>query len=160
MNSEPVAMSTVIVAIHDMIVESVRRMAPIARKTLLASGSHIPTAILHTMSGLFPIIIPYETQEQKKTLVEYVKKEAIERHAFAVTTITNSSIIDCRTGMGEEALVLATSIQGGLPYVVIQKYTRNELGAIANFHDILEGDDAAIIGQMIIFPDWDLEHEH
>ncbi len=86
MNSEPVAMSTVIVAMHDMIVESVRSMAPIARKTLLASGSHIPTAILHTMSGLFPIIIPYETQEQKKLLVEYVKKEAIKRHAFALTT--------------------------------------------------------------------------
>jgi len=156
----PVTMSTVIVAVRDLIVESVRKMAPIARQTLQASGSHTPTAILHTISGLLPIVLPYENNEQKIECVEYVKEQALERHAYAVTTITNSSIIDCRTGDGEEALVLATSVQGGQPYVVIQKYTRDKAGFIESFGDITEGADAAIIGQMLIFPEWDRENTH
>lgn len=158
--NDPVTMSTVIVAVRDLIVESVRKMAQIARQTLQKSGSHTPTAILHTISGLLPIVLPYENHEQKIECVEYVKKEALERHAYAVTTITNSSIVDCRTGTGEEALVLATSIQGGQPYVVIQKYTRDKAGLINSFEDITEGEDAAIIGQMLIFPDWDRERTH
>ncbi len=157
MNNETVTMSTVIVAVIDMVVESVRQMIPIARQNLQTSGSHTPTAILHTMSGLLPILLPFENNEQKRECVEYVKKEALQRHAYAVTTITNSSIIDCRTGSGEEALVLATSIQGGQPYILIQKYTRDKFGLIKDFHDIVEGDEAFIVGQMLIFPDWDME---
>jgi len=159
-NNVSVTLSTVIVAVKDMIVESVNKMAPIARQTLRTSGSHTPTAILHTISGLLPILLPFENNEQKRECVEYVKKEALKRQAYAVTTITNSSIIDCRTGSGEEALVLATSIQGGQPYVVIQKYTRDKFGLIEDFHYIVEGEDAFIVGQMLIYPEWDTETTH
>ncbi|MGC8605170.1 MAG: hypothetical protein ACP5VS_15995 [Desulfomonilaceae bacterium] len=157
MDNETITVSTVIVAVIDLVVESVRKMAPIARRTLKASGSHTPTAILHTISGLLPILLPFENNQQKKECVEYVKKEALKRNAFAVTTITNSSIIDCRTGEVEDALVLATSIRGCQPYVVIQKYTRDKFGLIEHFYDIVEGDEAFIVGQMLIFPDWEME---
>ena len=160
MNGEEIKIYTKIVAVKDMIVESVREMTPIARNTLKSLGSHIPTAILHTVSGLFTMVLPFESDQQKRLYVDCVKREALKRNAFAVTTITNTSITDCRNGFAEEALVLATSIQGGQPYVVIQKYTRDEFGAIKNFDEIVEGDDAFIVGQMLIFPDWSLERTH
>ncbi|MFH0957577.1 MAG: hypothetical protein V1897_02640 [Pseudomonadota bacterium] len=157
MSNKPVVMLTRILAIRETIVESVRKIAPIARQTLQLSRTHSPTAILHTISGFYPIVMYYENSEQKKAVVEYVKKEARERHAYAVTTITNNTIVDCRSGEGEEALVLATSIRGCQPYIVMQKYARNMLGAVASFYEMIEGEEAVAPGQMLIFPEWDQE---
>jgi|GEM_PF-4744761 len=98
MNIEPLIVLTKIIAVREIIVESVRKIAPIARQTLQRSGTHSPTAILHTVSGFFPIVMSYENPDEKKEVVEFVKKEALEKNAYAVTTITNSIIIDCRSG--------------------------------------------------------------
>jgi len=158
MNIEPLVILTKIVAVRETIVRSVRSIAPIARQTLQLSGNHSPTAILHTVSGFYPIVMSYENPDQKKAVVEFVKKEALERDAYAVTTVTNSIIIDCRSGAQEEALVLATSIQGGQPYVVMQKYDRT--GHIYSFHEMIEGEEAVVAGQMLIFPEWDRVTSH
>ena len=160
MNIEPLIVLTKIIAVREIIVESVRKIVPIARQTLQLSGTHSPTAILHTISGFFPIVMSFENPDEKKEVVEFVKKEALERNAYAVTTVTNSVIIDCRSGAGEEALVLATSIQGGQPYIVMQKYARNVLGHVYSFHEMIEGEDAVVVGQMLIFPEWDRQTSH
>lgn len=151
---------TNIVDVEASIAEAVRAILSIARTTLLEHGTHLPTAILHTLEGLFPIVLPFKNDEQKRGLVDYVKTQALNRQAYAVTAVTCALIVDSRTGKEEEALVVATTIQGGLPVVTIQMFSRNAGGAPAVFGDIVEGEDAVMPGQMLIYPDWEEEVRH
>lgn len=160
MNYE-ITMSTSMVALEAAVRESVDKILSIARTTLVQQGTHIPTAILHTLEGLFPIVLPFEDDEQKRTFVELVKAQAIERHAFAVTTVTCARVVDSRTGEEEEeALVLGTSVQAGQPHMVMQRYWRNAERSVVRFGEVMEGDEATLPGQMMIFPDWDEETRH
>jgi len=143
-----------IVEVHEAIVAAVREILPIAQATLRDHGTHLPTAVLHTMEGLLPIVLPFKDDYQKSALVDYVKKEAVELHAFAVTTVTCARILDSRTGEEEEALVLATVIQGGAPHVVVQRFFRGDDRSVTAFGDAVEDDLAAMPGQMMIFPEW------
>lgn len=149
-----------IIDVYQSIVETVRQLLEIARSTLEQDGSHLPTVVLHTVEGMIPIVLPFKDDDQKKALVNYVKKEAVERHAFAVTTITSARIIDPRTGVEQECLVLATSVQGGRVYVVVQHFSRDKDLGVIDFGEVIEGEDAAMPGQMVIFPDWDEEVCH
>lgn len=151
---------TTIVAVEESIAHAVKEILAIARATLREHGSHIPTAILHTLEGLLPIILPFKNAEQKKGLVEYVKIQALQRHAYAVTTVTCARIVDSRTGDEEEALVAATAIQGGSPYVVVQRFSRDSDRVVMEFADPTEGEGAAMPGQMLILPDWEEEVRH
>lgn len=153
-------MATEIVVVEASVVGTVRQILAVARSTLQQHGTHLPTAVLHTLEGVLPIVLPFKNDEQKRALVEYVKKEAIERHAFAVTTITCARVVDSRTGSESEALVLATAIQGGGPYTVVQHFSRHSDRSIGLFGELTEGDEAAMPGQMIIFPDWQEEVGH
>jgi hypothetical protein len=145
---------------HQSVIKSVHAVLSIARETLLREGSHLPTAILHTLEGLFPIVLPFKDDDQKKALMEVVKKQAIEQHAFAVTAITCGRIIDSRTGEEEESLVIATAIQGGSPHVIVQSYVRGPDRRVIAFGDVTEGDAAAMPGQMMIVPPWEEETRH
>jgi hypothetical protein len=151
---------THIVAVEESITEAVRSILSIARATLVEQGTHLPTAILHTLEGMFPIILPFKDDEQKRSLVAYVKGQALERHAYAVTTVTCAQVVDSRTGEHDEVLVVATAIQGGRPYVVVQHFSRDSDRIVRDFGEMVEGEDAAMPGQMLIFPDWDEEVKH
>ena len=151
---------TAIVAVEDSIAYAVKEILGIARATLEEHGSHLPTAILHTLEGLLPIVLPFKSEEQKKGLVEYVKIQAVQRHAYAVTTVTCAKIVDSRSGEEEEAIIAGTVIQGGSPYVMVQRFFRNEDRVVTRFEDPTEGDHAAMPGQMLIFPDWEEEIRH
>jgi hypothetical protein len=146
--------------IDQTILDAIRQILEIAQFTLLERGEHLPTAVLHTWDGMLPIVLPFKDDEQKKALMEYVKKQAIERQAFAVTTVTLARILDCRTNEDEECLVVATAIQPGRPYVIVQRFSRDQGGHVTDFSEIVEGDDAAMPGQMIIFPQWEEETYH
>ena len=98
------------IVVHQSVIDSAREILSVARKTILEEGTHLPTAVLHTMDGMFPILLPFKNNEQKGALVEFVKQQAIERHAFAVTMVTCGRIVDSRTGEEEESLVLALSL--------------------------------------------------
>jgi hypothetical protein len=158
--SEQIGLSTSIVAVAAAVEEAVREIMPIAQATLMQQGTHLPTAILHTMEGLVPIVLPFKNEAQKKALVAFVKTQALERHAFAATCVTCARVIDPRNGTEEEALVLATSVQGGRPYTVTIQFWRAADRSVAGFGDVVEGDDAAMPGQMMIFPDWSEETRH
>jgi hypothetical protein len=146
--------------LHDLVTESVRDILGIARETLARHGTHLPTAVLHTLQGLIPIVLPFKDDEQKRALVRYVKKQAIETHAFAVTTVTNARIHDSRTGSEQECLVLATVIQRGRPQVLLQHYSKDEQAGTVEFGAAVTGDEAVVPGQMMIFPDWEEETCH
>jgi hypothetical protein len=149
-----------IIDVNQTIIETVRELLAIARSTLEQYGSHLPTAIVHTVEGMIPIVLPFKDDAQKKALVDYVKKEAVERHSYAVTTITSARIVDARTGQEQECLVLATSVQGGPSYVVVQHFSRKGDEGRIDFGEVVEGEDAQMPGQMTIFPDWDEEVCH
>jgi hypothetical protein len=149
-----------IIDAYQSIVETVRRLLEIARMTLEQDGAHLPTAVLHTVEGMIPIVLPFKDDSQRKALVDYVKKEAVERHSFAVTTITSARIIDPRTRQEQECLALTTSVQGGRTYVVVQHFSRNENLGVIDFEEVIEGEDAEMPGQMVIYPDWDEEVCH
>jgi len=149
-----------IVAAYQSIVDTVREILGIARHTLAQEGTHFPTAVLHTMGGMVPMVLPFKDDEQRKALVAYVKQRSVEIHAFAVSTITCARIVDSRTGEEQECLVVATTVQGGLPYVVVQHFARTEPSRAIDFGDVIEGEDAVMPGQMMIFPDWDDEVCH
>ena len=158
--NEEITISTSIMAVEAAVVESVRKILPIARATLQQQGTHLPTAILHTLEGLLPIVLPFKDDEQKRALVAYVKRQAIERHAFAVTVVTCARVVDSRANDEEEALVLATSVQGGAPYSVTQRFWRNDDRSVSRFGEVVEGEEAAVPGQMMILPDWSEEVRH
>jgi len=149
-----------IVAAYESIIDSAREMLGIARRTLAQEGTHFPTAVLHTMGGMVPMVLPFRDHEQRSALVAYVKQKSVELHAFAVSTITCARIVDSRTGRDQECLVVATTVQRGLPHVVVQHFARNEPAKAIEFGEIIEGDDAVMPGQMMIFPDWDEEICH
>ncbi len=151
---------TKIVAVEASIAEAVRAILSTARTTLVEQGTHLPTAILHTLEGLIPMVLPFKDDAQKKGLVDYVKAQALERHAYAVTMVTCAHIVNSRTGGEEEALVIATTVQGGVPSVVLQHFSRDADGVAVAFGDVIEGEDAAMPGQMLIFPDWEQEVRH
>ena len=92
--------------------------------------------------------------------MSYVKQQALEKHAYAVTTVTCARVIDSRTGEEQESLVLATSIQGGSPHVVTQCFTRGPDRRVIAFSDPEEGDRAAMPGQMFIIPTWNDQIGH
>jgi hypothetical protein len=146
--------------VDQSILEGIRQIMDIARFTLMEQGEHLPTAVLHTWDGLFPIVLPFEDDAQKKALVDYVKEQAAEKEAFAVTTVTIGRVVDSRTNEHEDCLVVATAIQPGRPYVVVQRFSRDEKMKRIDFGEIIEGDDAAMPGQMIIFPHWGEEIAH
>ena len=148
-----------IIPVQQSIDEALKKILEIARFTLQEQKAHLPTAILHTLEGIFPIVLPFKNDEQKRALVEYVKKQAIESHAFAVTTVTSARIVNSRTGEEQECLVSATVVQRGKTYVVLQYFSRDATGAI-EFGEVVEGEDAIIPGQMIIFPEWEEEVAH
>ncbi len=146
--------------VHSSIQEAVRKILEIARFTLQEHKLHMPTAVIHSFDGMVPIILPFKDDEQKRALVEYVKDEAVKIHAYAVTAVTSARIVDSRTGAEEECLVLATAIQGGRPYVLVQHFTRDDDRGIVDFGAVVEGEDAEMPGQMIIMPEWDREVSH
>jgi hypothetical protein len=89
-----------------------------------------------------------------------VRKKAVESHAYAVTTVTCARIVDSRSGDEEEALIMATAIQGGRPYYCRQSYIRDRDRRVIAFGELVEGDAAAMPGQMLIMPDWDEQTCH
>ncbi len=123
-------------------------------------GTHLPTAILHTIEGAVPIVLPFKNNEQKRELVEFVKKQAVLRQAFAVTTVTCARIVDSRTGREQESLVLSTAIQGGRPHFMVQNFMRGPDREVIGFGEPQEGDLAAMPGQMMIIPQWHEEVSH
>ncbi len=149
----------VIVDLQESIVETVREILRIARFTLQEQGTHLPTAILHTIERMIPMVLPFKDQSQRTALVAHVKEQAALLGAYAVTTVTSAKIVDSRTGKERHCLVAATAIQGGRPYVVVQQFSKDSSG-IVRFGKIKEGEDAEIPGQMIIIPDWDNEVCH
>lgn len=146
-----------IIDLYEMIVGHVRELLPIARLTLQEHGSHLPTAILHSAEGLFPIVLPFKNEEQKRALVEHVKGRALKMSAYAVTTITCARIVDARTGEEHESLILATCIHRGRPYYMTQEFSRDTDRRVVSFGEPKEGDEAAMPGQMMIIPEWQEE---
>jgi len=149
-----------IIAVQQSINDTLKKILEIARFTLQEHKSHLPTAILHTLEGIVPIVLPFKNDEQKRALMEYVKKQAIESHAFAVTTVTSARVVNSRTAAEQECLVLATVVQRGKPYIVLQYFSRDEERGAIEFGAVVEGEEAVIPGQMIIFPEWEDEVEH
>ena len=149
-----------IIPVQQSIDEALKKILEIARFTLQEQKTHLPTAILHTLEGIFPIVLPFKNDEQKRALMEYVKKQAIESHAFAVTTVTSARVVNSRTGAEQECLVLATVVQRGKTYIVSQYFSRDKEGGAVEFGEVVEGADAVIPGQMIIFPEWEEEVAH
>jgi hypothetical protein len=149
-----------IIPVQQSINDTLKKILEIARFTLQEQKAHLPTAILHTLEGIFPIVLPFKNDEQKRALMEYVKKQAIESHAFAVTTVTSARVVNSRTGAEQECLILATVVQRGKPYIVLQYFSRDEERGAIEFGAVVEGEDAIIPGQMIIFPEWDDEVAH
>lgn len=148
-------LTTNIIAIDESVKRAVKVMAPIARDTLKRDGSHSPTAVLHTMSGVIPVLMTFQDAAQRKDQVEQVKIMALTENAYAVSAITCARVIDCRSSHYEEALVIATTVRDCSPYILTQNFLRDNNGNVVSFEDPVEGDDAWTIGQMMIFPDWD-----
>jgi hypothetical protein len=138
----------------------VQHILRIARKTLVESGAHIPTAVLHTTGGYVPIIMPFKDDQQKRALMERVKEQVLDAQAYAVTTVTCARLVDNRTGEEDELLVLATCVRSARPYVVFQPFHRDRHGRVVSFGNVVTGEDAEIPGQMMIIPDWDAEARH
>lgn len=145
------------ITVDQSILDSIRQILEVARYTLLEQSEHLPTAILHTWQGMFPYVLPFKNDVQKKALVEFVKEQVREKQAYAVTTVTQGRIVDSRTYAEAECLVVTTVIQPGRCFVMTQAFTRDEVQRTIEFGDVVEGDDAAMPGQMAIFPDWDDE---
>ena len=145
---------------EESVVEAVRAVLPIARQTLLQEGSHLPTALIHTLDGILTCVLPFKDDEQKRTLVDYVKQQAIKKHAYAVTTVTCARVTDSRTGEEQETIVVATAIQGGPPHIVTQDFIRDPDKKLIAFSEPEEGAHAALPGQMFIIPAWEEETGH
>ncbi len=152
-----ILLGTCLVAVDESVRKTVNLMLPIARDTLRREGSHSPTAVLHTIKGAIPVLMTFQDQSQRRDQLEQVKMMAVEENAFAVSAITCAKIIDHRLNVFEEALVVATTVRGLRPHIVTQAFSRDTCGNIAGFSDPVEGEDAWVVGQMMIFPDWDLE---
>ena len=148
------------IEVEQAVKDTVSEIMAIARGALLDQGTFLPTAVVHTKDGLFPLLLPFKNEKQKKALVDMVKKEAVRLHAYAVTTITCARIVDARTGEEEESLVLITAIRGGAPHIAEQSFKRGKNRVVLYFGEICEGDSAGRPGQMMILPDWNDEPVH
>ncbi len=148
------------IIVDESIKEVVRTISGIARQTLLQQGGHLPTAVLHTLEGMVTLVLPFKDGAQRKSLVDYVRRKALESHAYAVTTITCARIVDSRSGEEEESIVIATAIQGGRPYYCRQSYIRDCDQHVIAFGELVEGESAALPGQMLVIPDWDQQTRH
>ncbi|MCA1961291.1 MAG: hypothetical protein LDL33_10890 [Desulfomonile sp.] len=148
------------IIVEQAVAEMVKEIVSIAKRTLMETGTHIPTAVLHTLDGMLPIVMPFKDDIQKRALMDYVKEQALARDAYAVTTVTSARIVDPRSGEEEECLVLATSIRGGRPHFLVQRYTRGPGKQVNEFGECTEGDRAAMPGQMLIVPSWEDEVSH
>ncbi|MFC1837002.1 hypothetical protein ACFL2Q_20165 [Thermodesulfobacteriota bacterium] len=146
--------------VDETLSEAVDKILEIARETLLQHGSHLPTVILHTLQGTCPMVLPFKDAEQKKAMLEFVKKTAVEKNAYAVTTVTCARIVDSRTGEEEESLVVTTAVQGGGSDAVVQSFIRDAERHVIAFGDAISGDHAAMPGQLTIFPPWEDEIPH
>ena len=144
-------------SVDQSIMDAIRQILDVARYTLLEQQTHLPTAILHTWEGMFPYVLPFKSARQKEALVDFVKEQVREKQAFAVTTVTLGRIVNSRTGADEECLVMVTVIQPGRSYAITQTFVRDELRNTLEFGELREGDDAAMPGQMAIFPIWENE---
>jgi hypothetical protein len=153
-------MVTMSLTVDQSIMDSIRQILDIARRTLQEQRTHLPTAILHTWEGMFPLVLPFKDDSQKKALVDFAKEQVREKQAYAVTTVTVGRIVSARTGDEEECLVVATVIQPGRAYVITQQFFRDELRNTIELGELREGDDAVMPGQMAIFPAWDHEICH
>lgn len=151
--------STMIV-VEEAVAEATREIVSIAKKTLLELGTHIPTAVLHTPEGLVPVVLPFKNDAQKRALVDFVKEQALARHAYAVSTVTCARIVNSRTGGEVECLVVATSVRGGRPRIMVQEYARGPHRQVIEFGESSEDDLAAMPGQMLIIPPWENEVSH
>lgn len=149
-------LKTCIVAVDEAVKKAVSVILPIARDTLIRDGSHSPTAVLHTMNGAIPVLMTFQDTTQRRDQVEQVKTMAVEENAYAVSAITCAKVVDYRSNEFEETLVIATTVRGLSPYIVTQNFFRDSLGEIKHFSDPVEGEDAWVLGQMLIFPDWDM----
>jgi hypothetical protein len=146
--------------LNNVIRDAMQELLEIARFTLQEQRAHLPTVVLHCFEGRLPIVLPYRDDEEKRDLIAYVKDQALKVQAYAVTTITSAKVVNSRTGGREECLVLGTAVQGGPPHVMIQYFTRDPDTKKIEFHDMIQGDEAMIPGQMLVFPDWDDEVCH
>jgi hypothetical protein len=147
--------TTNIMAIELLVQKSVDIMLPIARDTIRRDGAHSPTAILHTVSRVIPVMMTFQDIRQRRDQVEEVKKMALEEDAYAVSAISCARVVDCRLSVYEEALVIATTARGLPPYFVKQNFIRDAQGNVIMFEDPVKGEDAWAIGQMMILPEWD-----
>jgi hypothetical protein len=144
----------------ESVIEDVRKMSAISREVVLREGTHVPTAVIHTMEGTITVALPFKDAHQKRALLDFVRKRAVEFHAFAVTAITCAKIVDPRSGVEEESLVFATAIQGGRPHFMVQTFSRGPDRRVVAFGEPKEGDHAAMPGQMLIVPAWEEEVRH
>ena len=149
-----------IIDLKESVVEAVQEILRIARSSLEEQGTHPPTAILHTIERMIPIVMPFENDGEKAALTERVKKQVAQHHAHAVTTVTSAQIVDSRTGEKQQCLVAATAMQGGRPYVAVQYFSKDEDTGAVEFGEVIEGEDAEMPGQMIIIPEWEEETCH
>ncbi len=149
-------LKTFIVAVDEAVKKAVSVILPIARDTLRRDGSHSPTAVLHTMNGAIPVLMTFQDTTQRREQVEQVKIMALQENAYAVSAITCAKVVDHRSNAFEETLVIATAVRGMSPYIVTQNFFRDSSGGIKDFSDPVEGEDAWVLGQMLIFPEWDM----
>ncbi len=148
------------IVVQEAVIDAVREIASLARGTLLREGTHLPTVILHAPGAMIPLVLPFKTGAQKRAMAAYAREQALEHAAYAVTTVTCGRVIDQRTGDEEETLVLVTAIQGGSPHYYSQRCIRTPDRRVVAFDEPVEGDAAAMPGQMMIFPDWSRELKH
>jgi hypothetical protein len=157
---DPIREDSGVIEVEQAVKDIVPEILAMARGALLDQGTFLPTAFVHTKDGLFPLLLPFKDDMQKKALVDMVKKEAVRLHAYAVTTITCARIVDTRTGEEEESLVVTTAIRGGVPHIAEQSFKRGDNRVVLYFGEVCEGDSAGRPGQMMILPDWNEEPVH
>lgn len=155
LHSQALLRSDMIVDLKETIVSTAREILRIARYTLQEQGIHLPTAILHTMDRMIPIVLPFKDETQKAALTAHVKQQSALNSAHAVTTVTSAKVVDSRTSEEQQCLVVATAIQGGRPHVILQYFSRDEDTGLIEFGEVVEGEDAELPGQMIIIPEWE-----
>lgn len=148
-------LKTNMLVVDESVKRAVNLILPIARDTLKRDGSHSPTAVLHTMKGAIPVLMTFQDIVQRRDQVGLVKNMALEENAFAVSAITCAKVVDHRLNVFEESLVIATTVRGMNPYIVTQGFFRDSSGKVTRFGDPVEGEDAWVLGQMMIFPEWD-----
>ena len=149
------------IIVDDSIKEVVRTISGIARQTLLQQGSHLPTAVLHTLEGMVTFVLPFKDDVQKKALVDYVRKKALESHAYAVTTVTSARIVDSRSGRRRRGYRDRHLNPGGGSPTIAGNLTSETVTATSLLSgNSWKGRSLHYRGQMLIIPDWDRQTRH